>query len=213
MSTGTCATPGHSVQLFDSVVSRAAAVSSYVLEALRHGNSVLLVATPAHWAETRKRLECEGVEIDAAIADETLTVVDAVANLGKLMRGSAPDPARLEDLVGSFLPRLVQRPGRLHIYGEMVDLLAETGNYRGAHLLEELWNGIASRTPFELFCGYTSAHFGDHRSATALRAICDVHSHVHTAVADELGTFLTKHAQHAKAESNLPSRFTPASPS
>ena len=213
MKTATCAAPGHSVQLFDSVASRAAGISSYLLEGLRHGNSVLVVATPAHWTETKKMLECEGLDIDKAIADGTLTVLDAAETLGKFMRGNAPDPAKLEDVVGSLVARLAQRPGRLHIYGEMVDVLAETGNYRGAHRLEELWNGIASRTPFDLFCGYTSAHFGDNRASTALRAICDAHAHVHTAPVDELGTFLTKHAQHAKAESNLPSRFMPASQS
>jgi hypothetical protein len=106
--------------------------------------------------------------------------------------------------------RLAESPGRLHIYGEMVDVLAETGNYRGAHRLEELWNGLASRVPFDLFCGYTSGHFGDHRAALALRAICEAHSHVHADPSDELGTFLTAQAKLAPAEDQgLPWRFTP----
>jgi hypothetical protein len=205
-----CAAPGHSVQLFDSTTSRASGISSYLLQGLQHGNSVLVVATPAHWEATKKLLECEGIEIDKAIAEGTLTVLDAAETLGKFMRGNAPDPAKLEDVVGSLVARLAQRPGRLHIYGEMVDVLAETGNYRGAHRLEELWNGIAERTPFNLFCGYTSAHFGDHRSAAALRAICDAHAHVHTTAADELGTFLTAQAKNApEADQTLPWRFTP----
>ena len=209
MKTNTCAAPGHSVQLFDSVASRAAGVSSYLLQGLREGNSVLMVATPAHWAATQKMLECEGIDTAKAIADGTLTVLDAAETLAKFMRGNAPDPAKLEDVVGSLVARLAQRPGRLHIYGEMVDVLAEAGNYRGAHRLEELWNGIAERTPFDLFCGYTSAHFGDHRSAAALRAICDAHAHVHTAAADELGTFLTAQAKTSAVNQSLPWRFTP----
>ena len=210
MKTNACAAPGHSVQLFDSTPSRAAGISSYLLKGLQHGNSVLVVATPAHWEATKKLLEREGIDIDKAIADGTLTVLDAAATLSKFMRGNAPDPAKLEDVVGGLVGRLAQRPGRLHIYGEMVDVLAETGNYRGAHRLEELWNGIASRTPFELFCGYTSGHFGDHRSAAALRAICDAHAHVHTTPADELGTFLAAQARKApEADRTLPWRFTP----
>lgn len=198
------------MQLFDSVASRAAGISSYLLHGLKEGNSVLMVATPAHWQATRKLLECEGIDTDAAIADGTLTVLDAAETLGKFMRANAPDPAKLEEVVGSLVARLAQQPGRLHIYGEMVDVLAETGNYRGAHRLEELWNGLAERTPFDLFCGYTSAHFGDHRSASALRAICDAHAHVHTDAADELGTFLTAQAKHARDDNQaLPWRFTP----
>ena len=210
MKTNACAAPGHSVQLFDSAASRAAGISSYLLHGLQHGNSVLVVATPAHWEATKKLLECEGIDIDQAVANGTLTVLDAAETLAKFMRGNAPDPAKLEDVVGALVGRLAQRPGRLHIYGEMVDVLAETGNYRGAHRLEELWNGIAMRTPFNLFCGYTSGHFGDHRSAAALRAICDAHAHVHTTAADELGTFLTEQAKTAPAaDRTLPWRFTP----
>lgn len=212
MKTTTCAAPGHSVQLFDSSTSRASGISSYLLQGLQHGNSVLVVATPAHWQATKRLLECEGIEIDKAIADGTLTVLDAADTLARFMRGNAPDPAKLEEVVGSLVARLAQRPGRLHIYGEMVDVLAATGNYRGAHRLEELWNGLAERTPFNLFCGYTSAHFGDHRSAAALRAICDAHAHVHTTAADELGTFLTVQARKApEADQTLPWRFTPGS--
>lgn len=210
MKTHACAAPGHTVQLFDSVASRAAGISSYLLQGLREGSSVLMVATPAHWEATRKMLECEGIDIDQVIADGTLTVLDAAETLAQFMRGNAPDPARLEDVLGALVARLAQRPGRLHIYGEMVDVLAEDGNFRGAHRLEELWNGLADRTPFDLFCGYTSAHFGDHRSASALRAICDAHAHVHTAPADELGTFLTAQAKKAPvANKILPWRFTP----
>ena len=211
MKRDACAAPGHSVQLFDSGASRAAGTSNYLREGLQHGNSVLVVATPAHWEATKRLLERDGIDIDTAIANGTLTVLDAAETLAKFMRGNAPDPAKLEDVVGGLVARLAQRPGRLHIYGEMVDVLAESGNYRGAHRLEELWNGIASRTPFDLFCGYTSGHFGDRRSAAALRAICEAHAHVHTTPADELGTFLTEQAKTAPAaDQTLPWRFTPA---
>ena len=201
---------GHSMQLFDSPASRAAGISSFVLQGLRNGNSALVVATPAHWEATRKLLACEGVDTDAAIVGGTLTVSDAVETLAKFMRGNAPDSTKFEEVIGALVARLAQGPGRLMIYGEMVDLLAETGNYRAAHQLEVLWNGIAQRTPFDLFCGYTSAHFGDHRSAAALRAICDLHVHVHTSAADELGTFLAAQARTATHFTQaLPGRFKP----
>ncbi len=210
MKTNGCAAPGHSVHLFDSLTSRAAGISGYLRQGLEQGNSVLVIATPAHWRATAKLLERDGVQVDQAITDGRLTVLDAAETLARFMRGNAPDPAKLEEVMGSLVAQLAERPGRLHIYGEMVDVLAEAGNYRGAHRLEELWNGIASRTPFNLFCGYTSAHFGDHRAASALRAICDAHSHVYTNAADELGTFLTTQArQGPDAGQGLPWRFTP----
>lgn len=201
----------HSVQLFDSPVARASRVAGYVREGLERGGNVLVVATPTNWRSTIAILERSGASIDALVAAGRLTVLDAAQTLAQFMSGNTPDAAKLESVVGSLVARLAQQPGRLHIYGEMVDVLAEAGNYRGAHRLEELWNGLAAKTPFDLFCGYTAAHFGDQRTAQALKAICGTHQCVHTGDANDLGTFLVAQSAHAPEDPGLPWRFTPSS--
>jgi hypothetical protein len=172
---------------------------------------VLVVATPTNWRSTIAILERDGLSIDALVTAGRLTVLDAAITLSQFMSGNTPDAAKLEAVVGSLVARLAQQPGRLHIYGEMVDVLAESGNYRGAHRLEELWNSLATRTPFDLFCGYTSAHFGDQRTAQALKAICASHHCVHTGENDDLGTFLVTQSATAAEDPGLPWRFTPSS--
>lgn len=201
----------HSVQLFDSQLSRATRIAGYVREGLERGGNVLVVATPTNWRATAAILEHNGVSIDALVATGRLTVLDAAQTLAQFMSGNTPDAAKLESVVGSLVARLAQQPGRLHIYGEMVDVLAEAGNYRGAHRLEELWNGLASKTAFDLFCGYTSAHFGDQRTARALKAICASHNCVHAHEADDLGTFLVSQSANAPEDPGLPWRFSPSS--
>ena len=204
--------PGtHSVQLLDSQVSRATRIAGYVREGLEAGGNVLIVATPTNWRSTAAILEHDGVSIDALVATGRLTVLDAAQTLARFMSGNTPDAEKLESVVGSLVARLAQQPGRLHIYGEMVDVLAEAGNYRGAHRLEELWNSLAEKTAFDLFCGYTSAHFGDQRTAQALKAICETHQRVHTGDTDDLGTFLVSQSANALEDPNLPRRFTPSS--
>lgn len=200
----------HSVQLFDSQVSRATRIASYVREGLEAGGNVLIVATPANWRSTAAILEHHGVSIDALVASGRLTVLDAAQTLARFMSGNTPDAAKLEVVMGSLVARLAEQPGRLHIYGEMVDVLAEAGNFRGAHRLEELWNRLASKTAFDLFCGYTSAHFGDQRTAQALKAICAAHHRVHANAADDLGTFLVTQSANAPDDPGLPWRFTPS---
>lgn len=201
----------HSVQLFDSQVSRAGRIAGYVRDGLERSGNVLVIATPTNWRSTSAILEHDGVSIDALVAAGRLTVLDAAQTLAQFMSGNTPDASKLESVVGSLVARLAQQPGRLHIYGEMVDVLAEAGNYRGAHRLEELWNGLASKTPFDLFCGYTAAHFGDQRTAQALKAICASHQCVHTSDADDLGTFLVSQSANAPEDPGLPWRFTPSS--
>jgi hypothetical protein len=65
----------------------------------------------------------------------------------------------------------------VHIYGEMVEVLAEEGEFLAAAQLEELWNEVAQHW-IMLLCGYSSAHFGPERSTHALEAICRSHSKV-----------------------------------
>lgn len=200
----------HHVQLFDSQVSRATRTAGYVREGLEAGGNVLIVATPTNWRSTAAILEHDGVSIDALVASGRLTVLDAAQTLARFMAGNTPDAAKLETVVGSLVARLAEQPGRLRIYGEMVDVLAEAGNYRGAHRLEELWNRLASKTAFDLFCGYTSAHFGDQRTARALKAICAAHHSVHSSAADHLGTFLVAQSANAPEDPGLPWRFSPS---
>ena len=201
----------HSVQLFDSQVSRAARIAGYVRDGLEAGGNVLIVATPTNWRSITAILEHDGVSIDALVAAGRLTVLDAAQTLAQLMSGTTPDAAKLEAVAGTLVGRLAQQPGRLYIYGEMVDVLAEAGNYRGAHRLEELWNSLAEKTAFDLLCGYTSAHFGDQRTARALKAICESHHRVHTGDKDELGAFLVAQSANAPEDPCLPFRFTPSS--
>lgn len=201
----------HSLQLFDSQLSRASRIAGYIREGLERGGNVLVVATPTNWRSTAALLEHDGVSIDALVAAGRLNVLDAAQTLAQFMSGNTPDAAKLESVVGSLVARLAQQPGRLHIYGEMVDVLAEAGNYRGAHRLEELWNSLATKTPFDLFCGYTSAHFGDQRTAQALKAICASHQCVHTGDQDDLGAFLVSQSANAPEDPGLPWRFMPSS--
>jgi hypothetical protein len=122
-------------------------------------------------------------------------VLDAHDTLGQITRANVPDGPCFRNTISSIVRRLATSPAAgLRIYGEMVDILAESGHFDGARRLEELWNELGAEVPFALFCGYASAHFGDPRSAGALHAICRAHTHVHSKSEDDLGTFLVSQA-------------------
>ena len=82
----------------------------------------------------------------------------------------------------------------MHVYGEMVDILAEQGRFDAAHELELLWNELAARKSLTLLCGYASVRFGDVRDAAALHRIC-AHTAVHADAGDLLGTWLLNDRQ------------------
>jgi MEDS: MEthanogen/methylotroph, DcmR Sensory domain len=176
----------HSIQLFDTSRSRADRVAEYLREGARQGEQLLAVLTPAHWALVAERLREFGVPPDLT------TVVDAAALLDEVVRAGQPDAPRFDDAAGGLV-RLLASEGRgLRVYGEMVDLLAARGDFMNAERLERLWNDLARRTSFSLFCGYAAVHFGDARSDGVLRHICAAHAHVHAHATDDLGSWLVR---------------------
>jgi hypothetical protein len=179
----------HHVQLFDSSKSLAETVSAFLRAGFDRGEPLLIVATPVHRDMLGQRLEAGGINLREAQLAGRLVMLDAGLTLDKFMRQDTPSPIAFEEVVGSLVAGLANG-GRICIYGEMVDVLAARGNYRGACQLEELWNNLGTRESFTLFCGYASGHFGDLKTAGVLADICASHSHVHRKADDLLAEFL-----------------------
>ena len=181
----------HIVQLFDTVDSLANVVSAFLNDGWTAGDHLLVVARPAHWTRAADRLERRGCPVAQAIRDGRLTVLDAATTLARITRNGSVDRQLFVDQIGSLIGRLVaESSASVRIYGEMVELLAEEGDLRGAQQLEELWNDLSERQSFTLLCGYSAAHFTDSRAKPALHAICGAHSRVQTNTSDMLGNWL-----------------------
>lgn len=182
----------HILQLFDTPESLGNVVSAFLNDGWENGEHLLVVAKPRSWQRTAARLARRGWKEDDAIAEGRLTVLDAQATLPGIMRGQLPDPALFQETIGTLVSRLASAArGGLRVYGELVEILAEEGNFDGARHLEAFWNDLQQRHHrFTLLCGYSAAHFSDMRTASALRAICGCHSRVQRNSSDLLGSWL-----------------------
>lgn len=190
----------HHVQLFDSSKSLADTVSAFLAGGLQRGENVIIVATPQHRELLAQRLDEAGWNVHRLVAANRMVVADAVQMLGKFMRRDTPSPIAFDEVVGTIVQRL-SNGKRVWIYGEMVDVLAARGNYRGAEQLEEMWNLLGQRETFTLFCGYASGHFGDPKTAPSLAAICAAHDCVHRKSEDMLAEFLLDQRPRQKTPS------------
>jgi hypothetical protein len=153
---------------------------------------MLAVMDGARWSAVAMRLSARGLPVDEALRLGYLTVRNAQETLKKFMIRERPHPGLFLASVGTLVSELAAFGKPLRIYGEMVDVLAARGEYTAASELEALWNELGERHPFTLFCGYGSAHFGDPRTAAALRRICTSHSEVLSSPGDLLGSFLVR---------------------
>lgn len=190
----------HIVQLFDTQPSRAKAIWRFVSAGLDHGDTVVVVARPKHWRSAARLLRRGGCPVDRQLAAGRLVVLDADVMLASFMRRGALNLRLFEDVIGRCVRELVTRATRpVRIYGEMVDLLAEEANLEAARQLEDLWNDLGRRYRFTLLCGYAAAHFTDPKTAAALRAICESHTHVATASDDLLGNWILRESRRTAA--------------
>jgi hypothetical protein len=182
----------HFLQLFDGPDSLGDAVAAFVHQGLLNDETALLALTPEHWLAIEQRLRAAGVDVDRALAGGELIVRDAARTLRLFERRGRLDSHLFDASIGAQVRDLVAHGNRVRVYGEIVDLLAVQGNFAGAQLLENLWNELHARTPFTLFCGYSSENFGDPLTAGSLRSICRSHSHVRSNPNDLLGSFLLR---------------------
>ena len=191
---GNGAAAQHSMQLFDSRDSVADVVSGFIAEGVEAGDVVLAVMRRETWESTARRLRERGVDPAVAQASGGLTVLDAAATLETFRVNGRIDQKLFEDSVGTLVWALASSDRRLRIYGEMVDVLTSTGDFRIALQLEARWNELRAETPFTLFCGYSAENFGNPKLSETLQLTCQAHSHIRTNPRDPLATFLLESA-------------------
>ena len=181
----------HLVQLFDETESLVASLRTYLLDAWKAGDTLVVCARATNWALTAAELEASGCPVAQLIADGKLVVLDAATTLAMFMGNSEPNAEKFRATVGELVERTsATAGGRVAIYGEMVDILVTQGNYVAAKQLEDLWNQLGQRCSFKLLCGYSSANFGDERTSAHLNAICGAHTHSAARPTDLLATWL-----------------------
>ena len=179
----------HVVQLFDAPRSLADAVSHFLIEGRARGEHLLVIARASHWQLIRAYLERRAFPVDdGAVA---LTVIDARKIRTRIMRRGLLDPGRMEDTLGTMLTEFATAPRGLRVYGEIVELFAEEGNFEQACTLEDYWNHLQEKYHFTLMCGYSAAHFADPRNSHHLREVVGRHTSVKSHSADSLGSWLS----------------------
>ena len=94
------------------------------------------------------------------------------------MVGDRPDPDRFRVTVEAIFANAAPRVGPVCFFGEMVALLWERGNLEGALALESLWNDMAARHRFALFCAYAMSALEASGDLAAAKRMCDRHSSV-----------------------------------
>ncbi|HEV8240490.1 MAG TPA: ATP-binding protein [Thermoanaerobaculia bacterium] len=168
----------HLVHFFDRDFA-AAGIARFLADGLAHGRAAVVIATPEHRQLIAAALHEVARGAPTAEAVGRLLYLDAAATLESLCdeRGE-PTFEGLQRAVGGLLGDLALRWGRIHAYGEMVDLLAGGGRIDAAVVLEEAWNALLAQVPVDLLCGYRLDSFDADEGSRGFHRVCGAHAQV-----------------------------------
>jgi len=156
--------------------------------ALKVENAVILITTRSHACDILDGLRADGVHIDTALKNGSLTQADALDALSKLMVNNLPDPGRCAKLVDDLVTRASKAAKRDHsriaICGECAPTLLAEGNAEAAIRLEHLWDQTTRKYHADTLCGYLWHAFPQHENSPFYPRICAEHSAV---IGRELG--------------------------
>lgn len=170
----------HVVHLYDDDGELIESVSRMLACALRSGDAAVAVATPAHLTALRSAIASTGIDLDDPAVASRYHPLDARASLTAFMHAGEVDGARFAEVIGGHISRAAE-PGRaVFVFGEMVALLWDDDNVAGAIALEALWNDLAERLPFALYCAYRRGAVDGEEQLAAIKDICDHHGEVLT---------------------------------
>ncbi len=171
----------HLVQFYEDDTQLAANVSEFLSAGFAAGDPLLVIATKPHCDAFVSALRAEGFNVEGARRTGQLQLLDARETLDGFMDGNSPHAGRFDTVVGSVVDATVRSAGsgrKLRAYGEMVNLLWQDGNSTGALRLEELWNDLSVKYPFELLCAYSMANFYRASQSAGFKEVCARHGRV-----------------------------------
>jgi hypothetical protein len=169
--------PEHFVQFYQDDARVIEKVARRAAAALRNGAASVVVANPEHRAQIEDCLAGLGVNIETARDDGRYISLDAAETLARFMIDGSPDATLFNYVVGGIIADATLRShGQgVSLFGEMVALLCASDNTPAAIQLERLWNDLATKFSFSLFCAYPLELFSRDFDGDMLLSVCAEH--------------------------------------
>jgi hypothetical protein len=174
---GEIAPSEHVVQIYESEQVFLDLLGGYVSGGIRNGDSVVIIATPAHIRALNERLKADGFDPFYLTLKDQFIPLDAEETLSKFMVNGWADEILFRHTITEVIKRAKRYNRKVRAFGEMVAILWAQGNTGATVQLEHLWNKFSETESFCLFCAYPKSGFTED-PLVSIREICCTHSKV-----------------------------------
>lgn len=167
----------HLVQVYDNDKIFLDTLEGFVGSGFLAGDSVIIIASASHLNALNKRLRKHAFNLDSLIKSDQYIPLEAEETLSKLLVKNWPDEQLFSNLISQLIERAGKNDRKIRAFGEMVAILWEQGHNGATVQLENLWNQLHHKKPFQLFCAYPKSGFTQCANHS-IEQICQTHSKV-----------------------------------
>lgn len=146
----------HRVQFYSSNKALLSSLLDYINQGLQSDEVCLVIAKADTLRQIEKSLKLSTSELKL---NSKYIPMDAETTLAKIMVNELPDKRQFFDIVGKKLTEVAKSGKHIRVYCEMTAMLWQKGNKPAVLKLEDLWNQLAKRRKFALYCTYPELHF------------------------------------------------------
>ena len=168
----------HVVQIYGDDRVFIDALDGFVGNALREGESAIVIATASHLHALEARMRLRGIDVERARSENRYVDRLAEDTLDRFMVEGWPDERLFTECVGGLLALARGDEGRtVRAFGEMVAILWARGRIAATLQLELMWTRLCEMQNFPLFCAYPREGFTKNATESIVD-ICRAHSRV-----------------------------------
>jgi hypothetical protein len=150
----------------------------YLRRALQDGGVAVVIATPAHRRLLGEWLARAGTDVAAARARGRYADLDAAETVRRFQVAGWPDAAGFWRTISPLIRQANQSGQPVHVFGEMVSVLWDSGLANAAIEVEAMWNELGAQYPFSLLCAYLAQPVVCAHQLDALTEVCCAHTRV-----------------------------------
>lgn len=173
-------TGDHFVHIYEKIETLTDSLCEYIVPAFIQNEGVLLITTVPNKKTILMALERRSIDVTKARVLGQLIVIDAHEMLSQFMVKGQVNRLKFQTLAGAIISDLKAKFPNVRAYGEMVNILWQSGNLEATLELEKCWNELAANSDFLLFCGYEMSENEKKSKAHNVGDVCNSHTHLIT---------------------------------